>query len=197
LCSPVAALVLVWLAAGHGSRALAACSIYAATLMALFGISAAYHRYAGRPEVKLRWKRADHSMIFIMIAGTYTPICMIGIGGATGAQMLALVWAGAGLGVALVTIWPKAPRGFSAALYIALGWVMVGYMPQVHAAVGDTLLTLIVLGGGFYTVGAVIYALRFPDPRPAVFGYHEIFHVLVIAAAICHFAVVVRLAIAA
>jgi hemolysin III len=195
--APLAAMGLLWLAAGHGVRALVACAVYAVTLVALFGVSAAYHHYHGRPEVKLRWQRADHSMIFVMIAGTYTPFCILGVGGDVGARMLAMIWGGAALGVILSMAWTNAPRGLSAALYVALGWLLIWYLPQVHAGVGDELLRLILLGGGFYTVGALIYALRFPDPRPAVFGYHEIFHLLVIAAAACHFAVVVELARAA
>jgi hemolysin III len=195
--APLAALGLLWLAASHGHRAVIACAVYAVTMVALFGVSSSYHRYRGRPEVKLRWQRADHSMIFVMIAGTYTPFCVLGVRGALGVQMLAMIWAGAGLGVILSTAWTNAPRGLSAALYVALGWLLIWYLPQVHAGVGDELLSLIFLGGAFYTVGALIYAVRFPDPRPAVFGYHEIFHLLVIAAAVCHFAVVVELARAA
>lgn len=195
--APVAGVALLGLAATHGTRALIACATYVATLIALFGISSGYHRSKGRPEVIARWRRADHSTIFLMIAGTYTPLCLLGVTGAAGVQMLILIWAGALLGVLRATLWTYAPRGISAVLYVALGWLMVAYLGEVRAGIGDALLAVILLGGVFYTLGAIIYALRRPDPAPLVFGYHEIFHLLVIAAAGCHFAVVVQLARAA
>lgn len=197
LAAPLAALALLALAAPHGPLALLACAIYAVTLIALFGVSSGYHRSKGRPQVIARWRRADHSTIFLMIAGTYTPLCLLGVTGAAGIQMLILIWAGAMLGVLRATLWTYAPRGVSALLYVALGWLMVAYLGEVRAGIGDALLAVIFLGGAFYTIGAVIYALRRPDPAPTVFGYHEIFHLLVIAAAGCHFAVVVQLARAA
>jgi hemolysin III len=186
--------MLMWKAAGHGALALGACAVYAATLVALFGVSSSYHRYVGRPEIKLRWQRADHSMIFLLIAGTYTPLCLLGVGGTTGTEMLAWIWGGALIGVVMSTVWTEKPRGILALLCIALGWILAVYMPHVRAGLGEPLLSMVLLGGVLYTVGALIYAMRFPDPKPAVFGYHEVFHVLVIAAAICHFAVIVQLA---
>lgn len=195
--APVAGVALLAVAATHGTRALLACATYVATLIALFGISSGYHRSKGRPKVIARWRRADHSTIFLMIAGTYTPLCLLGVTGAAGVQMLILIWAGALLGVLRATLWTYAPRGISAVLYVALGWLMVAYLGEVRAGIGDALLAVVLLGGVFYTLGAIIYALRRPDPAPLVFGYHEIFHLLVIAAAACHFAVVVQLARAA
>lgn len=195
--APVAGAALLGLAAAHSGRALVACSAYVVTLIALFGISAGYHRSKGRPQVIARWRRADHSTIFLMIAGTYTPLCLLGVTGAAGIELLVLVWAGALLGVLRATLWTYAPRGVSALLYVALGWLMVAYFEEVRAGIGDVLLAMILLGGLLYTLGAVIYALRRPNPAPTVFGYHEIFHLLVIAAAGCHFAVVVQLTRAA
>lgn len=191
--APLAGLALLITAAGQGADAVAAAAIYAVTLVALFGVSSSYHLCTGAPEVVLRWKRADHATIFLMIAGTYTPLCVLGVGGAVGTKMLILIWTGAVLGVLRATLWHRAPRGISAALYIALGWLLAWYMSEVRAALGDPMLALVLIGGALYTLGAGIYAVRRPDPRPAVFGYHEIFHALVIAAAGCHFAVVLLL----
>lgn len=193
LAAPLAGLALLAMAAGQGAGVMTAASIYAVTLVALFGVSSSYHLCKGAPEVVLRWKRADHATIFLMIAGTYTPLCVLGVGGEVGARMLVLIWTGAILGVLRATLWHRAPRGVSAALYIALGWLLAWYMGEVHAALGAPMLALVLLGGAFYTLGAIIYALRWPDPRPAVFGYHEIFHALVIAAAGCHFVFVMLL----
>jgi hemolysin III len=195
LIAPFAGVALLISAAtaDQVTRAMAAAAVYVVTLVALFGVSSSYHRCNGAPEVVLRWKRADHATIFLMIAGTYTPLCVLGVGGAAGAQMLALIWIGAGLGVLRATLWAGAPRFISSGLYIALGWLLIAYLGEARAALGDPMLALVLLGGAFYTIGAVIYALRRPDPLPAVFGYHEIFHVLVIAAAACHFAFVMLL----
>ncbi len=193
LVAPFAGLLLMAVAVSRGGSALLASTVYAITLVALFGVSSSYHRCKGSPAMVLRWKRADHATIFLMIAGTYTPLCVLGVSGDTGMQMLALIWAGALLGVLRATLWHKAPRVISAGLYIALGWLMAGFLADVRAGIGDAMLALVLLGGVFYTLGAVIYALRWPDPRPQVFGYHEIFHVLVIAAAGCHFAFVLQL----
>lgn len=192
--APLAGAALLGLASAHSGRALAACAIYVTTLVALFGISSTYHRCTSRPAVVARWQRADHSTIFLMIAGTYTPLCVLGVAGDVGGRMLALIWGGAALGVLRATLWPRAPRVLSAALYVALGWLLVAYVGEVRRGIGDGLLALVLVGGALYTVGAVIYALRRPDPVPTVFGYHEVFHALVIAAAACHFAVVVQLA---
>lgn len=188
---PVAALLAF--AATRGALVTATVAVYCATFLALFGVSSSYHLCKGSPQTKLRWKRADHATIFLMIAGTYTPLCVLGVGGETGAAMLALIWGGAIAGVLRATLWHGAPRALSSALYIALGWLMAWYLHDVRAALGDPMLALMLTGGGFYTVGAVIYALKRPDPWPAVFGYHEIFHVLVIVAALCHFAFVALL----
>ncbi|MCE9572943.1 MAG: hemolysin III family protein [Deltaproteobacteria bacterium] len=170
--------------------ALVTTAIYAATLAALFGISSTYHLHPGDLRARRGWQRADHAMIFIFIAGTYTPISLLAVGGADGIKLLALVWIGAGLGALRAIAWPDAPRVISTVLYLALGWAMVWYWPAVRAALSPVGLALLFAGGACYTVGAVIYALRRPDPLPAVFGYHEVFHALVIAGSACHFALV-------
>ena len=129
-------------------------------------------------------------MIFLLVAGTYTPFGLLVFTGTLGTAILVVVWAGALGGVALSMLWPDAPPWVNAGVYFALGWVGLAGMPQIvdHAGIGA--LALIVVGGALYTTGGVIYALRRPDPRPAAFGYHEIFHVLVIAAAATHYAAV-------
>ena len=184
-----------WLVTTAGSAlASAVTAIYAVTLALMLGVSATYHRGTRPARADLRWKRADHAMIFLFVAGTYTPVCVLGIGGAAGTRMLVLVWVGAALGALRALLWVRAPRVVAAALYVALGWLVVAFWPDVRGALGTALLSLLLTGGLLYTVGAVVYASHRPDPTPRWFGYHEVFHVLVIAAYICHFVVISRLA---
>jgi hemolysin III len=185
---------LVLVAMSRSAHAALATLIYAATLAAMFGISAAYHRGAWGPRARAFWQRADHATIFLFIAGSYTPICLLAIGGPTGLRLLALVWAGAAIGAFQALVWLQAPRFVVALLYVALGWVLVGYWPDVSAALPLMPRVLLVVGGALYTVGALVYALRRPDPVPHVFGYHELFHALVIGASIAHFAAIVLVA---
>jgi hemolysin III len=172
--------------------AVAATAVYVVTLAVMFGVSAVYHRVDWSPAAEARLRRLDHAAIFLVIAGTYTPLAVLAIGGDVGRRLLALAWAGAALGVVRATLWTRAPRTLAALLYVALGWVAVGYVAELRAGVGLAGVILLAAGGILYTVGALVYALRRPDPRPAVFGYHEVFHALTIAAGACHFAVVLR-----
>lgn len=188
---------LVLLAITPSLRVAVPVAIYAASLLAMLGISASYHRGDWRPRVEARWRRADHSTIFVFIAGTYTPVCMLGLGGELGTRMLALVWIGAAAGVLRGLLWVHAPRWITAALYLAVGWIAVAYFPAIAAATGASVLVPIIVGGVLYSVGAIVYALKWPDPSPRVFGYHEVFHALVVAAVVCHFAAVVQLVRAA
>jgi hemolysin III len=181
---------LVLIATAGSARALVATAIYAASLAAMFGISASYHRGRWGPRAERIWQRADHATIFLFIAGTYTPIALLAIGGAVGTRLLALVWAGAALGVLQAILWVHAPRAITAALYVILGWMLVAYWRETSAALAGVPRALILAGGVLYTAGATVYALRKPDPSPRVFGYHEVFHALVIAASGCHFAAV-------
>ena len=173
------------------TRALAGALTYGLSLVALFGASALYHRptWSARPRRIMR--RVDHSAIFLLIAGTYTPLCLL-LGGREGLVLLAVVWGGALLGIVRCVLWVDAPRWLGAAIYLLLGWAILPVLPDVRAAVGTSGLLLLAAGGVAYSVGAVVYATRWPDPSPKVFGYHEVFHALVIAAAACHFAVVLR-----
>jgi hemolysin III len=168
-----------------------ATSVYGVTVLGLFGVSALYHR---RWWVSLRvraWmKRLDHSMIFLFIAGTYTPFSLLAMPRSTGYVVLSVVWGGALLGVALKMLWPHAPRWLGTPIYIALGWVAVFVLPELLAHAGVVSFVLLLVGGAFYTLGAVFYATRWPNPWPAVFGHHEFFHAATVLAAASHYAAI-------
>jgi hemolysin III len=170
-------------------RAAVAAVVYGATLISLFAVSAIYHRVTWSPPARAVMRRLDHAAIFLLIAGTYTPLCLL-LGGTRGSVMLAAIWAGAGLGIVQSMFWISAPKALVTALCVALGWMAVAVVRELGASVGAGGIALLVAGGLLYSAGAVVYALRRPDPAPAIFGYHEIFHALVIAAATCHFVVV-------
>lgn len=185
----VAGVVLV-LAAPDGKARLAA-GIYAGSLAALLGTSALYHRVNWRrPEIRRWMRRLDHSMIFLLIAGTVTPFALLVMHGAFATGLLIAVWSGAAAGIVVELIWVEAPKWVTAIVYLSVGWIGALGFPAIVAEAGIGAGALIALGGALYTAGAVIYARQRPDPSPAVFGYHEIFHALVIAAAIAHFAAV-------
>ena len=165
-------------------------AVYGLAVAGLFGVSALYHRGRWQPVVRARLRRLDHSMIFVLIAATYTPVCVHVLDDTLGTALLAVVWGGALAGAVLELRPTPTPRGVVVALSIALGWVALLAMPAVTARLGWVATALLGMGGVLYTVGAVIYARRRPDPVPAVFGYHEIFHALTIAGAGLHYAVV-------
>lgn len=179
--------LIVLAATTVSATAAVACAIYAVTLVGLFGISSAYHLHTWVSVRARTWmKRADHSMIFVFIAGTYTPVAVLAMDDPSRTVVLVVVWAGAAGGVALKMLRPHAPRWLGVPFYLALGWVAVFIMPQLLTSGGPAVLVLICVGGLFYSVGAVFYAIRRPNPWPGTFGYHEVFHALVTAAAICH-----------
>jgi hemolysin III len=167
-----------------------AASIYAVSLSALLGVSALYHRVNWRPAARRWMRRLDHTMIFLLIAGTYTPFALLVLDGALAQVVLVAVWAFAAAGVILNLAWWNAPKPVTAAVYLSTGWIAVIAVPQLWDGLGPVGFGLLALGGALYTAGAIVYARRSPDPRPEVFGYHEIFHLLVIAAAACQFAAV-------
>ena len=174
-------------AALRGGPAGATTAIYAATVTLLFGTSALYHRINWSPRAHAVMKRLDHSMIFVFIAGTYTPIAALTLSRTSAIAVLITVWTGALSGVVLQTAWPAAPRWVAVPCYIALGWVAVFVLPQVLQNAGVGTLVLIVAGGLIYTVGAVVYGLKRPNPFPGVFGFHEVFHLCTLLAALCHY----------
>jgi hemolysin III len=178
-------------------RATAACAVYAVALCGLLGTSALYHRVTWRPSVRAWMRRLDHSMIFVLIAGTYTPFAVLLLSGPTQGVVLAGVWGGAAAGIVFTLLWIRAPKWLTATAYIALGWFSIVALPQLAERAGAGALALLAVGGAAYTAGAVIYARRRPDPRPAVFGYHELFHVLVVVAALAHFVAVAAYAVPA
>jgi hemolysin III len=178
------------LAASPGRERLAA-AIYAASVAGLLGTSATYHRVNWTRAGARRWmRRLDHSMIYVLIAGTYTPFGLLVLEGTLATAILIAVWGGAVAGIILQLAWADAPNWLSALVYVVLGWVAVATVPDLLDGLG-IVATLMVAGGGIlYTVGAVVYALRRPDPAPTVFGYHEVFHALVIVAAGLQYAVI-------
>jgi hemolysin III len=181
------ATLVVLAAATLPARATFGTSVYAATVLGLFGISALYHRRRWlTARTRLLMKRLDHAMIFLFIAGTYTPFALLAMPPSTGAVVLAVVWGGALAGLVLKLCWPDAPRSLSVSLYIALGWVAVFVLPDLLAYAGAPTLVLLIVGGGWYTLGALCYAARRPDPWPRVWGHHEFFHAATVVAAACH-----------
>jgi hemolysin III len=181
------AWITLAMVAGPG-RARAAANVYGASLFSLFFVSALYHRPRWTARARLLMRRLDHSAIFLLIAGTYTPFCLL-LPRASGLPLLAIVWGGAAAGVLQSILWVRAPKPLVAAVYVLLGWAVVPVVPALRDALGGGAIALLFAGGAAYTVGAIVYAARRPDPFPRVFGYHEVFHALVIAAAACHFAV--------
>jgi hemolysin III len=178
------------LTAPSGRAALAA-AVYAGCVAILFGTSALYHRITWRSPSARRWmRRLDHSAIFLLIAGSYTPFAVLVLDGTLADVILAVVWVGAAAGIILKLAWVDAPKWLTALIYVLLGWVAVAAMPGLLSDLGLTASAMVALGGVLYTVGAVVYATQRPDPVPTIFGYHEVFHALVIAAAGLQYAVI-------
>ena len=179
--------VLIPLAAIESGRAALGASLYCATMLAMFGTSALYHRRRWSTRGWKVMKRLDHCMIFLFIAGTYTPFCALGLPSPTSWWVLGIVWAGAAAGATLKIAWPGAPRWLGVTLYIVLGWVIVAVAPALVGETGLPVLILLALGGVFYSVGGVLYAARWPDPWPETFGHHEVFHACTAVAALLHY----------
>jgi hemolysin III len=172
-------------------KATLAVAIYAVSLSALFGTSALYHRVNWkRPNVRRWMRRLDHSMIFFLIAGTYTPFALLALNGTLATAILVVVWVGAIAGAIVEMIWIEHPKWASVLIYMSLGWVAVVCFPALWSSLGIAGAMLLVAGGALYTAGAVVYAIQRPNPNPAIFGYHEVFHLLVIAAALAHFSAI-------
>ena len=196
LCSAVIAtvgglaLVLVAGLASSPTR-LVATVIYTVTIVAMFSVSAVYHRKHWHSPAALKWmKRLDHSAIFVFIAGSYTPFALLAMPPQTAAHVLTIVWTGAAGGVALKMLWPSAPRWVGVPLYLLLGWVAIWFAGTLLEGAGPVVVLLLVLGGVLYNVGAILYGARWPNPWPHTFGYHEFFHALTAAAAVSHYVAV-------
>jgi hemolysin III len=184
LALPAAAVVV---ALAESARGRVGAVIYAGGLVALFGVSGLYHRGRWTDARRRLMQRLDHGTIFVMIAGSYTPLCLLALRGWVAWTMLAVAWVGAGAGFVLAFTSSRATRIARSALYIVLGWVSVLAGPQLLRHLSATELALIAAGGVLFTVGAVFLFTKWPDPFPRVFGYHEVWHVLVVAAVACHF----------
>jgi hemolysin III len=184
-CALAATIPLVALAPSGPARA--AALVYGSGMCVLFAGSATFHRYKCGPRLRALLCRIDHSAIFVFIAASYTPVALLVLDGPTGTALFAAAWAGALAGVALSLAWVGAPRVLFAGTYVALGWIALVAVPELVSRLPVAPLVLMAAGGILYTVGAVVYALRRPDPWPRVFGFHEVFHALVIAAAATHF----------
>ena len=181
----VAGIVLISLA--EGTPAKWASAVFMASSLLLFGNSAIYHRFDWQPRTKLVLKRIDHANILLLIAGTYTPIGVLALPPDKGVLLLTLVWAGAILGILFRVFWIGAPRWLYVALYLVLGWAAVMYLPDLFRA-NVAMMVLVIVGGLLYSAGAVVYALKKPNPWPGHFGFHEIFHVCTVLAFLCHWA---------
>ncbi len=170
-----------------GGRPTVAASIYAASVALLFGTSAAYHRGSWSPRARDVMERLDHSMIFVLIAGSYTPFCLVVLTGSLRWVVFGIVWGGALIGVVSRNLFRQRPRWLFTILYLALGWVAVGILPALLREGGPAVLTMLIVGGVAYTVGGIVYARKKPDPSPQWFGYHEIFHALTLLAFVFHY----------
>jgi hemolysin III len=180
----------VLVALAEPGRAMVAAAVYAFAVSGLLGTSALYHRVTWAPAARRWMRRLDHSMIFVLIAATYTPVALLALKGTLATVVLWVVWGGALAGVIFKLAWIDAPKWLTAAVYVALGWVAVATIGQLPGAIGWLGVAGLAAGGVLYMVGATVYARQRPNPWPGVFGYHEVFHALVIGAAALHYAVI-------
>ena len=164
-------------------------AIFAASLILLYGISGSYHSFSWKPTQRRILRRLDHAMIFVLIAGTYTPLCLK-LSLAWGIPILSVVWGIAGVGILLRLVWMGGPRWLSVALYVTLGWTALVGVSEIVQEFAFAPLAMLALGGVLYTLGGAVYAARRPDPWPRVFGYHEVFHLLVIAGSAVHYSLI-------
>jgi hemolysin III len=170
------------------TRAGLATLAYTAATIVMFTVSATYHRVKWQSRTALKWmKRLDHSMIFVFIAGSYTPFALLSLPPNEGHLVLAIVWGGAAAGIFLKVLWPSSPRWLGVPLYILLGWVAIGFTTTILHNAGVAAMVLLIVGGALYSIGGILYALRWPDPWPTTFGFHEFFHSCTAVAAICHY----------
>ena len=192
---PVMGAVAVLLARPSGAKA--AVGVYTAGVTGMYATSAVYHRGNWSPPTKRRLRRIDHSMILVGIASTYTPIAGIGIGGTTGRVVVAVVWSLAAVGALVRNLWLDAPSWLVALVYIGVGWTAVAVLPAMWTHLGVVTFLLVLAGGGVYSVGAYVFSRKRPDPYPGVFGFHEVFHALVLLAGLLFWLAVLRVAVGA
>jgi hemolysin III len=186
--SLVSGVVLIVVAPTLGSKLIMA--VYALSISTLFGVSALFHRHTWGPAGRRRMRRADHSTIFIAIAGSYTAVAGIALSGWARTTVLCIVWGGAAVGITLRQVWLDAPKWVIALPYVVVGWAAVAVLPQLERALGPAGFALLLVGGLAYSAGAVVYAVKRPNPIPGVLGYHEVFHACTIVGAVFHFIVI-------
>ncbi|NEM90659.1 PAQR family membrane homeostasis protein TrhA [Galbitalea soli] len=187
-------LGIILIAVADGAAAKASSAVFVLCSLLLFGNSALYHRFNWKPTTKRLLKRIDHANIFLLIAGSYTPITVLGLPAPKAALLMALIWGGAGLGILFRVFWIGAPRWLYVPLYIALGWGALAYIVDFFHA-NAAMMTLILVGGLFYTAGAIVYGLKRPNPLPGTFGFHEIFHSFTLLAFLCHWTGILLIAL--
>ena len=187
-----AGIVLIVLA--EGASAKLGASVFAASSLAMFGISGTYHRFHWSDTTKAVLRRLDHANIFLLIAGTYTPLALLALPANKGNLLLWLVWSGTALGIGLRVLWLGAPRWIYVPLYLALGWAAMMYVQDLFRA-NVAMMVLVLVGGGLYSVGALVYATKWPNPSPKNFGFHEIFHALTVLAFMCHWSGVILISL--
>jgi hemolysin III len=187
ICSPL------WISS-YGTPAALSIFIYCLSLCTLFGVSALYHRPNWSASKRLWMRRLDHSCIFLLIAGTVTPICYFSLSAEEGIRVLKIIWMAAFIGILLSIFWVKKPKWVTALLCLTVGFLALPYLPDFYVSLGFQKVALLLIGSFFYFIGAMVYAFKFPDPSPKYFGYHEIFHLLVIVAAVFQFVVIYSLA---
>jgi len=188
----VAGIVLVILA--DGMSATLSSAVFAVTSIVMFGVSGTYHRFRWKPQTKILLKRFDHANIFLLIAGTYTPIAVLALESEKAWRLLSVIWIGTFIGIVARLLWIRAPRFVYVPLYLGLGWAAVMYMPDLFVA-NFAMMILVIVGGVFYSLGALVYATRWPNPAPHTFGFHEIFHVFTVLAFTSHWAAVLLIAL--
>ena len=184
---------LLLVAKSSNEKEVIASTVYSLGLLLLFGTSAVYHRHSWEPKKRTLLKRLDHSAIFILVAGTFTPICLLALPEEEGSRLLLITWAFALVGIAQTIFWVNAPKWYIALSYVVMGWLVIPYCQDLKLTLGSRDLTLLIAGGVAYTVGAVLYAVKRPILSPKIFGYHELFHTLTIIGATLHFIVIYRL----
>ena len=183
---PVAvAAGIVLIALADGAVAKWASAVFMLSSILLFGVSALYHRFDWKPRTKQVFRRLDHANIFLLIAGTYTPIALLALPRSQGLLLLTIVWVGALLGIGFRVFWIGAPRWLYVPLYLLLGWAAIMYLVDIYRANAASMV-LVIVGGLLYTLGSVVYGMKRPNPVPGVFGFHEIFHTLTVLAFLCH-----------
>lgn len=189
LAGAVVAMPAVVLGVAHATteNAVTASVVYGLSLLFLLSTSAIYHTPQWTPKVRMWLRRLDHTAIFVLIAGSYTPVCLLVLDGEEGRKLLMAVWACAGAGGLISLLWPTVPRWINVGLTVAMGWMIVPYGKELLAALDWMTLSLLIAGGLLYSIGGIAYARRSPDPVPTIFGYHEVFHTFVLVAVACHF----------